>query len=187
MTRRLFSRNRRRPKSEIESTLGDVPQVQTRADFEKVPAQSSTSAIRRSRNPTKCYASGTWTPREENERKNDSIDAKQNASTHRTVAGETGSSTNRTALVARSNSQMSRKSNHVVTVLRTTSEVVPQFVLLYQSRPTRQVQMKMFLSVSVCAHSFPHSRLRRSSFVQKAEQFNTKCKVERLIMSEHAL
>ena len=95
-----------------------------------------------------------------------------------------GSLPNRTTLVARGNSHMSRKSNHVVIVLRTTSEVVLQFVLLYPSRPTRQVQMKMFLSMSVCAHSFPLARLRRFLFVQKAEQFNTKCEVERLIMSE---
>ena len=37
--------------------MGDIPQIQTRVDIEKVHAQS-----------TICYAAGTWTPNKEHER-----------------------------------------------------------------------------------------------------------------------
>ena len=46
------SSNRRRPFQESnQGCLGDVPQVQTRADLEKLPAETSTPAVRRSGNP----------------------------------------------------------------------------------------------------------------------------------------
>ena len=44
-----------------QGCLGNVPQVQTGADIEKLHAQTSTSAFRRCGNPTMSYASGTWT------------------------------------------------------------------------------------------------------------------------------
>ena len=66
-----------------QGCLGDVPQVQTRAEFEKLPAQSSTPAIRRSGNPDDVLRFRNMDTHKR-ARKNDSIDATQNAPTHHT-------------------------------------------------------------------------------------------------------
>ena len=66
-----------------QGCLGDVPQVQTGADIEKLPAQTSTPAVRRNGNPDdELRIRNMDTHRRA--RKNDSIDATENASTHHT-------------------------------------------------------------------------------------------------------
>ena len=52
-----------------QGCLGDAPQVQARADNEKLPAQISTLAVFDAVvTPTMCHASGTWTPTKKHER-----------------------------------------------------------------------------------------------------------------------
>ena len=66
-----------------QGCLGDVPLVQTGADIEKLPAQTSTPAVRRNGNPDdELRIRNMDTHRRA--RKNDSIDATENASTHHT-------------------------------------------------------------------------------------------------------
>ena len=63
--------------------MGDVPQVQAGADIEKLPAQTSTPAVRRSGNPDDGLHIRNMDTHKR-ARKNVSIDVTQNASTHHT-------------------------------------------------------------------------------------------------------
>ena len=65
-----------------QSSLGDLPQIQTRIDIKKKKMLNYRLRLFESTvSPTLCYAAGTWTPSKEHE-KNDSIDATQDATTH---------------------------------------------------------------------------------------------------------
>ena len=66
-----------------QGCLGDIPQVQAGADIEKLHAQTSCPAVRRSDNSDdmlRIWNMGTH----QRARKNDTMDAPQNAPTHRT-------------------------------------------------------------------------------------------------------
>ena len=64
-----------------QGCLGDVTQVLTRADIEKLPAQKSTPAARRSGNPDDVLRIRNMDTHKR-ARENNSIDATQNAPTH---------------------------------------------------------------------------------------------------------
>ena len=63
--------------------MGDVPQVQAGADIDKLHAQTSTPAVRRSGNSDDMQRVGNMDTHQR-ARKNDTIDATQNAPTHHT-------------------------------------------------------------------------------------------------------
>ena len=56
--------------------MGDIPQIQTRVDIEKLHVQSSYTAIRRRNISDCCYAAGTWAPNKEHERMTQSTQRK---------------------------------------------------------------------------------------------------------------
>ena len=61
--------------------MGDIPQIQTRVDIEKLHAQSSSTAIRRRNISDKMQRSRNMDSQQRT-RKNDSIDATQDVATH---------------------------------------------------------------------------------------------------------
>ena len=64
-----------------QSCMGDIPQIQTRVDIEKQHAQSSSTAIRR-RNISDYLLRSRNMDTQQRTRKNDSIDATQDVTTH---------------------------------------------------------------------------------------------------------
>ena len=72
-----------RNQESYQDCLGDISQIQAGADIEKLPAQTSTPAIQHSDNSDDMLRVGNMDTRKR-ARKNDAIDATQNAPTHHT-------------------------------------------------------------------------------------------------------
>ena len=68
-------------KNRIRGSMGDIPQIQTRVDIEKLRAQSSSTAIRRHIFSNYLLRSGNMGTKQRT-RKNDSINTTQDATTH---------------------------------------------------------------------------------------------------------
>ena len=68
---------------EFKGVLGDLPQIQTRADIKKLHAQTSSTTFRRHSFSDYLLRSGNMGT-EQRSRKNDSIDTTQDATTHHT-------------------------------------------------------------------------------------------------------